>query len=58
MKLRDLLLWVGAILIAVWLVGFFLDVVSWLLNAAVYVGGVLIIAWLIVRFVNDRRVEK
>lgn len=54
MKVKDLLIWVGAILIAIWLVGIFLELAGWLLHTAIIIGGVLIIAWLIVKFVDSR----
>jgi len=54
MKIKDLLIWVGAVLIAIWLVGIFLKVAGWLLHSAIVVGGVLVIAWIIVRFIDSR----
>ena len=55
MKIKDLLIWIGSILIAIWLVGIFLKIAGWLLHSAVIVGGVLVIAWILVRFFDSRR---
>jgi len=56
-RIKDLLIWVGAVLIAIWLVGLFFKIAGWLLNAVVAVGGVLIIAWIIVQFIGSRRTK-
>lgn len=55
MRIKDVLIWIGAVLVAIWLVGLFIKLASWLLNATVIVGGVFIIAWVIVQFVDSKR---
>lgn len=55
MKFKDLLIWIGCVLLAIWIVGLFFRVVGWLLNILLIVGGVLVIAWAINHYIVERK---
>lgn len=53
--LKKTLLYIAIIIIAVWLLGYFLKFAAWLLNLAFTVGAILLIIWLIQRYILSKR---
>ena len=49
------MLYIAIIIIAVWLLGYFLKFAAWLLNLAFTVGAILLIIWLIQRYILSKR---
>ena len=53
--LKNTLLYIAIIVIAVWLLGFLLKFAAWLLNLAFTVGAILLIIWLVQTYLLSKR---
>ena len=53
--LKNILLYIAIIIIAVWLLGYLLKFAAWLLNLVLVVGAILLIIWLIQTYILSRR---
>ncbi len=53
--LKNTLLYIAIIIIAVWLLGYLLKFAAWLLNLALVVGAILLIIWLVQTYVFGKR---
>lgn len=55
MKLKNALIYIAIIIVAVWLLGYLLKFAAWLLNLVLIVGAILLIIWIIQVYVLGKQ---